>query len=173
MNTRSRWPERALASGTRHGGLLPLTVVPSHFSLEFVKRYQRLAANFPRRCRMSFLVHGRSIAAEAARRHDGDEFIEIQFDDGLQGRGGGGIAQTIRHGVVPGGIFGLQAEQSCDRVVPALRAGAPVDWPPIADDRCCLFGITARSVASLAFGVAERVLTFGLLASGHGSISVT
>ncbi len=73
---------------------------------------------------------------------------------------------------MPGVIFGFQADQSCDRVVPALHSCAPVSWPPVADNRCCLLGITARSIASLAFGVAERTFTFRLLA-GHGSTSVT
>ena len=82
--------------------------------------------------------------------------------------GGGGVAQTVRQSVVPGGIFGLQGEQLGDRVVPALWAGAPVGWPPVADDRRWLIGFAARAVAGLAFGVAERVLTFGLSASGHG-----
>src|ERR1700716_2672996 len=34
--------------------LLPLTVVPSHFSLEFVRRHQRRSAQVLQRCRMSF-----------------------------------------------------------------------------------------------------------------------
>ena len=113
------------------------------------------------------------IATVAARRHDGGEFIEIKFHDGLQGRSGGGVAETVRHGVAPGGIFGLQGEQPGDQVVPALRAGAPVDWPPIADSRCWLVGPAACAVASLAFGVAECVLAFGDSASGHDGISVT
>ncbi len=37
MNTRSRLPEQGWRAVGRHGGLLPLTVVPSHFSLVFVK----------------------------------------------------------------------------------------------------------------------------------------
>jgi hypothetical protein len=67
----------------------------------------------------------------------------------------------------------LQGEQPRDRVVPALYAGAPVERPPIADNRRWLIGLAARAVASLAFGVAERVLTFGMATSGHDWISVT
>jgi hypothetical protein len=37
--------------------------------------------------------------------------FEIQIDDGLQGRAGGGIAQTVRQGLMPGVIFGFQADQ--------------------------------------------------------------
>ena len=114
-----------------------------------------------------------SIATKSARRHDGSEFIEIEIDDGEQRRGGGGVAEAIWQGVVPGDVLGLQREQSSDHVVPALQAGAPVDWPPVADDRCWLVGLTARAVAGLAFGVAECVLPFGLATSGHGWISVT
>src|SRR5208282_3652309 len=108
-----------------------------------------------------------------SRWHDGDELIEIQIEDGLQGRSGGSVAEAIRQDVVPGGVFGLQGEQPGDQVVPALRAGAPVDCPPIADGRCWLVGLAACAVASLAFGVGECVLTFGGSASGHGGISVT
>ena len=74
------------------------------------------------------------IATVTARRHDGDELIEIQINDGLQSCGGSGVAEIIRQAVVPGGVFGLQGEQSGDQVIPVLRAGAPVDRPPIADE---------------------------------------
>ena len=81
--------------------------------------------------------------------------------------------EAIRQAVVPGGVFGLQGEQPGDEVISAPRAGASVDWPPIADGRCWLVGLAACAVASLAFGVAECVLTFGGSTSGHGGISVT
>jgi len=67
----------------------------------------------------------------------------------------------------------LQGEQPRDRFVPLLKAGAPVDRPPTSDDRRWLISLASFSVASLAFGVAERVLTFGAATSGHGWISVT
>jgi hypothetical protein len=54
-----------------------------------------------------------------------------------------------------------------------LYAGAPVEGPPIADDRRWLIGLAALAVSSLAFGVAERVLTSGMTTSGHDWISVT
>jgi hypothetical protein len=53
------------------------------------------------------------------------------------------------------------------------KAGASVNWPPVADDRSWLVGLAARAVAGLAFGVAGCVLTFGVATSGHGRISVT
>jgi len=55
----------------------------------------------------------------------------------------------------------LQGDKPGDRVVPALCAGAPVGWPPVANHRRWLLGLAARAVARLAFGVAERVLTSG------------
>jgi hypothetical protein len=113
-----------------------------------------------------------SIAAEAAGRLDADEVVEIEIDDGLQGGAGGGVTQIVRQDVIPGGIFGLQGDKPGDRVTPALCAGAPVGWPPVANHRRWLLGLAARAVTRLAFGVAERVLTFGLSASGHGLSTV-
>jgi hypothetical protein len=112
-------------------------------------------------------VNGRSIAAEATWRLDGDEIVKIEIDDGLQSGAGGGVTQIVRQDVIPGGVFGLQCDQPGDRVMPALRAGTPVGWAPVADDRRGLLGFATRAVTCLAFGVAERVLTFGLSASGH------
>ena len=53
-----------------------------------------------------------------------------------------------------------------------MQAGAPFDRPPISDDRRWLIG-PSLAVASLAFGVVERVLAFGAATSGHGWNSVT
>ena len=50
------------------------------------------------------------IATVTARRHDGGEFIEIKFDEGLQGGGSGSVAEAVRDSVAPGGVFGLQGE---------------------------------------------------------------
>ena len=38
------------------------------------------------------------IATVTARRHDGGEFIEIKFDDGLQGGGSGSVAEAVLAG---------------------------------------------------------------------------
>jgi hypothetical protein len=130
------------------------------------------SGHFCRHGGMKFGFHGRSIATEAAWRLDADEVVEIEIDNCLQGVAGGGVTQIVRQDVIPGGIFGLQGDQPGDRVVPALRPRAPVGWPPIADHRGWLLGFVTRAMASLAFGVAERVLTFGLSASGHGLSTV-
>jgi hypothetical protein len=113
-----------------------------------------------------------SIATEAAWRLDADEVVEIEIDDCLQGDAGGGVTQIVGQDVIPGGVFSLQGDKSGDRIVPALRAGAPVSGPPIADRRRWLLGLASRAITRLAFGVAERVLTFGLSASGHGLSTV-
>jgi hypothetical protein len=89
-----------------------------------------------------------SIATVAAWRLNANQNIEIEIDNGLQGFGGSGVAETVRQGVVPGGVFGLQGEQPGDGVVPALQAGAPVGWPAVADDGCWLLDLfAARTVA--------------------------
>jgi hypothetical protein len=113
-----------------------------------------------------------SIAAEAAWRFDADEIVEIELDYGLQGGAGSGVTQIVRQDVIPGGVFSLQGDQPGNSVVPALCAGSPVGWPSVADHRRWLLGLASRTMAGLAFGVAERVLTFGLSASGHGLSTV-
>jgi hypothetical protein len=55
-----------------------------------------------------------SIASKASRWLDVGEFVE--FDDGLQRLGGGGVAKAVGQGVAPGGVFGLRGEQFGDRV---------------------------------------------------------
>src|SRR5271154_5689881 len=117
-------------------------------------------------------VMARSIAAKAAWRLDADEIVEIEIDDCLQRGAGGGVTQIVRQDLIPGGVFGLQGEKPGDRVVPALCADTPVGWPPVADHRRWLLALATRAITRLAFGVAERVFTFGLSASGHGLSTV-
>ena len=74
-----------------------------------------------------------SVAAKAARRDDRLKLAQVEFGNGPQGLGRGGVAQPVGQGVVPGGVFGLQGEQFGDDVVPALWPGAPVGRPPIAN----------------------------------------
>jgi hypothetical protein len=52
--------------------------------------------------------------------------LEIELDDGLQGLGGGGGAQSVGQGIGPGGVFGLERDQFSDGVLPSLRPGAPI-----------------------------------------------
>jgi hypothetical protein len=74
------WVEEYLVRSMGWHWSSPLTVVPSHSSLVFVKRHERDSLNFsggPRRG----THHVASIATVSTRWHDGSEFIEI--DDGL------------------------------------------------------------------------------------------
>ena len=67
-----------------------------------------------------------SITTVSTRWHDGSEFIEIEFDDGLQCLGGGTVAKAVGQGVAPGGVFGLQGEEFGDGVAPSLWSGASI-----------------------------------------------
>jgi hypothetical protein len=108
-------------------------------------------------------VHRLSIPAKAARRDDRLEFCQVEFSDGPQCLGCGGVAEPVGQGIEPGNEFGLQGEQLGDGIVPALWPGTPVGWPPIAnlDDGRRMIGLVAGAVPGLSFGVAERGFTFG------------
>ena len=99
--------------------------------------------------------HGRSIATVAAWRFDRGEGVEIEIDNGLQGRGSVsvGVAEAIGQGVALGGEFGVQGEQAGDGVAPALGSGATVGWPAVPDHRFRVGVLLARAMACLAFGV--------------------
>src|SRR4051794_21885481 len=56
-------------------------------------------------------VHCVSIASVATRWLGCGEQIQIEIDDGLQRLRGGGIAQAVRQGLAPTGVFGLQSKQ--------------------------------------------------------------
>jgi hypothetical protein len=86
----------------------------------FVKREERQSVDFLLYQRTGRPNSRPSISPVTAWWHDGGKFIEIQIDDGLQGHGGGSVAEAIRQDIVPGGVFGLQGEQPGDQVVPAL-----------------------------------------------------
>jgi hypothetical protein len=72
------WVEEYLACSMGWHWSSPLTVVPSHSSLVFVKRHERDSLNFSGGRALAMRP---SIASVSARWHDGGEFIEI--DDGL------------------------------------------------------------------------------------------
>ncbi len=123
---------------------------------------------FPCIAGQKFPTSLRSVSAVSAWRLDAEQLTEINLGDGLQDRGCGGVAQTVRQGVIPGRIFGLQVDQHGNGIVPALQAGAPIGWPPVTNNRRCLVGLVARAMAGLAFGIAEWVFAFGFATSGHG-----
>ncbi len=65
-----------------------------------------------------------SVAPEAAWRLGGDDVVEIEVDNGLQGFGGGGVARGVGECVEPVGVVGLQGDELGDRFV---RGGRRAD----------------------------------------------
>jgi hypothetical protein len=63
-----------------------------------------------------------SIATISARRHDGSELIEIEIDDGLQGHGGGSVAEAIRK------TSYRAAYSACRASSPAARSFQRCKW---------------------------------------------
>ena len=55
-------------------------------------------------------LHYGSVASASARRLDIGEFGQVEVDDGLQGFGGGSLAEGIWQGVSPGDVVCLQGE---------------------------------------------------------------
>src|SRR3954470_6208724 len=102
------------------------------------KRWPELVWGF--RCQAVFVVCvpdfvGGSIAPVATRWHDCSECVEVKIDNGLKGLSGGTPVQAVGQCVVPGGILGLQRDQSGDRVIPALSFAPSVRRPTVADLR--------------------------------------
>ena len=97
--------------------------------------------------------HGvsRSITAEAAWRFDRLQLGQIEVVQGLQRLGGGALAQAIGQCFQPGGVFALQRDQAGHRILPTLRASAPVDGTAGANNRHA--GGASGQVARLAFRV--------------------
>ena len=108
MNTRTSQREQVLASGVRSCWFVTTDGCPVSF---FPFGRQAVSAL---RCAFSRVApdggsHGpsASITAEAARRDDRLEFCEIEFGDGPQCLGCGGVAEPVGQGVEPGHEFGL------------------------------------------------------------------
>ena len=64
-----------------------------------------------------------SIAPEAARRLDGNQLVEVEIDDRLQGITSSALAQWFGQRVEPSGVLGLQRDQLGDGGTPAPRPG--------------------------------------------------
>jgi hypothetical protein len=78
---------------------------------------------------------GALIAAEASRRFDRLEFVEIEFVDGLQGLSGGAVLKVVGQSLEPGAVFGLEGDEDSNGIAPALGAVAMVGRTPVADHR--------------------------------------
>ena len=60
------------------------------------------------------------VATVSAGRLDIGNVGWVEVDDGLERLGRGSVAQRVRQGVCPGGVFDLQGEQLGYGVVPTL-----------------------------------------------------
>jgi hypothetical protein len=116
---------------------------------------------------------GGSVAAVTAGWGDGGERFEIEVGDGLEGLGGGTVAEGFGERLEPGDVVGLQGEEFFDGISPALRAGAAIGGTTISDEGLTLLVLVAGAVAGLALGVGEGVVALGFAASWHGLFSVT
>ena len=83
MNIRTSQREQVLARACGHVSSLPLTIVPSHFSLSVVKQSQRPAAGF-------------SVTVKAAWRDDRLKLGQIEIADRLQRVGQRAVSQVGR-----------------------------------------------------------------------------
>ena len=104
-----------------------------------------------------------SVAPEAAWRLGGDDVVELEIDDGLEGLPGGAVAGGVGDCVEPACIVGLQGDELGDGGVPSLRAGAPVGGSAEAADGG---GGVAGAIAGLALGTGEGCGPSGLRPGG-------
>ena len=105
------------------------------------------------------------ILREATRRLDGDQLVEVEIEDGLQGLAGGGVAQRFGQRLEPSHVVALHGDELSDRVAPALMAAAAIEWSPEADDRGA--GM-ACAIARLTLGAGQRLVALRLASPGHG-----
>ena len=112
--------------------------------------------------------HCTLIPSVTARRPDLGQRGEVEIGDGFQRLGHRCAAQAFRECREPVDTLDLDPQQHIGRVILTLRSAAPVDRPARPDhDGRWLLQVT-RAIARLAFGVAQRVLALGFLASWHG-----
>ena len=103
------------------------------------------------------------IPAEAPRRLDGLEFVEIEVVDRLQRLGGGAVLKAFGQGLEPGPIFGLKGEQDSDGIMPASDPTAAVAGTPVMGYRCAHGA--GGAISGLALGIAQGPVAEGL--AGH------
>ena len=112
MNTRTSQPEQVLASGMRSCWFVATDGCPVTFF-----PFGRQAVSAPRG---GFFPVWQpdgdppdpriSVTAKAARRDDRLKLGQVEFGDGSQDLGCGGVAEPVGQSVEPGGVFGLQGE---------------------------------------------------------------
>ena len=83
-----------------------------------------------------------SISAKAARRFDGAQFVEIEFDNGLQRFAGCRALGRVRQLVEPGRTLRLYGKEFDDGIVPSLLSRAPIGSLRGFSLRACRAGIS-------------------------------
>jgi len=109
----------------------------------------------------------RLIAPEAARWHDGDQFVEIEIDDRLQCLAGSALLKVFGQRLEPLRVLALKDDEFGDGIAPALSAAASVGrWPVMVHRPGCG---TSGAMAGLSLGIGQRSVAEGL--AGHGAHS--
>src|SRR5215467_14206323 len=104
------------------------------------------------------------IAPEAARWHDGDQFVEVEIDDRLQCLAGSALLKVFRQSLEPLRVLALQDDEFGDGIAPALSAAAPVcRWPVMVHRPGCG---TSGAMPGLSLGIGQRSVAEGLARHG-------
>src|SRR5246127_5393429 len=104
------------------------------------------------------------IAPEAARWHDGDQFVEVEIGDRLQSLTGSALLKVFGQSLEPLRVLALQDDEFGDGIAPALRAAASAGRRAGMVHRpgCG----TSGAVPGLSLGIAQRSVAERL--AGHG-----
>src|ERR1700722_16421783 len=113
-------------------------------------------------------IHCTSVPAVAAWWLDLGQRGEVEIGDRLERLGHGSAAQAVRQRLQPIDTLGLDPQQRVGCVIPALNAAASIDWSAGSDHDVRRWLQVARAIASLALGVALRMLALWFLTSRHG-----
>src|SRR5229473_3799685 len=112
MNTRASQPEQVLTSGMRSCWFVATDGCPVSFFPFGRQAVSAPRGGFSRVAPDGVAPNPRiSVTAKAARRDDRLKLGQVEFGDGPQGLGSGGVAEPVGQGIEPGGVFGLQGEQ--------------------------------------------------------------
>jgi hypothetical protein len=106
---------------------------------------------------------GRSIVGlitpVTTRRLNVTKWRQVEIDDGFERVGCRVAMEALGDCCEPLGVLSLQREQCADGVTPTLRAAASIGGVARSGDRRVWCHLLARSIAGLAFGVAQRVIS--------------
>src|ERR1700756_4832749 len=91
------------------------------------------------------------IAPEAARWHDGDQFVEVEIDDRLQSLTGSALLKVFGQSLEPLRVLALQDDEFGNGIAPALGAAAAVGGSPVMDHR--LGWGTGGAMPGLSLGI--------------------